>query len=134
MTTKRVLQASSTHAANDREVAEREGLVRVFKNEFFNGPNLPGGNIPSGTIHNLRIVVAQALQDEADKRSLHLPNSGARQCNLSFISSRFFVKSHKHSLYDPACAVVEVHHRVKLYWMNNVTPKQVRQFKMNSAR
>ncbi len=68
MTTKCELEASSAHAANDREVAEGEGLSCVCKNEFFNGPNLPGGNIPFGFIHKLRIVVFQALQNERDER------------------------------------------------------------------
>ena len=64
MTREHELEASSADAGNTREIAEREGLICVCKNEFFNGPNLPGGNIPFGSIHKLRIVVSQALQDE----------------------------------------------------------------------
>ena len=64
MTREHELEASSADAGNAREIAEREGLICVCKNEFFNGPNLPGGNIPFGSIHKLRIVVSQALQDE----------------------------------------------------------------------
>ncbi len=68
MAAKCVLEASTTDAANDREVAEGEGPICVCKNEFFNGPNLPGGNISFGSIHKLRIVVSQALQYERDER------------------------------------------------------------------
>ena len=68
MTTKCVLKASSTHAADDREAAEGDGLICVCKNEFLNGPNLPGRNIPFGSIYKLRIVVSQALQNERDER------------------------------------------------------------------
>jgi len=68
VTAKCKLEASSAHAANDREVAEGEGLICVCENEFFNDPNLPGGNIPFRSIYKLRIVVSQALQYERDER------------------------------------------------------------------
>jgi hypothetical protein len=84
VTTKCVLKASSTHAANDREVAEREGLICVCKNEFFNGPNLPGGNIPFGSIYERRIVVSKALQN--DWHALRRANSSFR-CRETLVLS-----------------------------------------------
>jgi hypothetical protein len=130
--TKCVLEASSRHAANDCEVAEREGLVCVCKNELFNRPNLPGGNIPFGSIHKLRIVVSQSLQDEGDERPLNLPRSLTRLCE--FRLSCFFVKLHEHSFYGPSRTMFEVHHGVKIYRANNLTLNQVRQFNLNRAR
>jgi len=133
VTTKCVLKASSTHATNDREVAEGEGLICVCKNEFFNGPNLPGGNIPFGSIYKFRIVVPQSLQNERDERLLNLPHCKTRLCQFRFILSRFLVKLHEHLLYNPPRTMIEVHHGVEIYGANNVTAKHVRQFKLNRA-
>jgi hypothetical protein len=113
------LEASSSHAANDCEVAQRQGLVCVFKNEFLDGPNLPGRNTSFGSIHELRVVVSQSLQDESDERSLNLPHSMTRL----FMLPRLLIELREHSFYDPSRAMVEVHHRVKIYWANNVTLK-----------
>jgi hypothetical protein len=117
--TKCVLEASGSHAANDCEVAERQRLVCVFKNEFLDGPNLPGRNTSFGSIHGPRIVVPESLQDEGDERSLNLPHSMTRL----FMSSRLLVELHEHSFYDPSRTMVEVHHRIKIYRANNVTLK-----------
>src|SRR6266849_6212372 len=133
VTTKCVLEASGAHAANDRQIAERERLVRVFNNEFFNGANLPWGDPSFGSIYSLRIVVAEALQNKSDERSLDLPHSKGRHSELRFNLSALLVESREHSFYDPACTVFEIHHGVELYWTNSVTPKQVRQFKLNRA-
>ena len=48
--------------------------------------------------------------------------------------SRLFVKLYEHLFYDPSRTMVEVHYGVEIYWANNVTPKQARQFKLNRAR
>jgi hypothetical protein len=113
------LEAASSYAANDCKVAERQGLVCVFKNEFLDGPNLPGRNTSYGSIHELRVVVSQSLQDESDERSLNLPHSMTRL----FMLPRLLIELREHSFYDPSRAMVEVHHRVKIYWANNVTLK-----------
>src|SRR6266853_3099712 len=114
VTTKRVLEASTAPAANNREVTEGERPVRVCNNEFFNGPNLPRGDLSFGSIYKLRIVVAEALQKKSDERSLDLPHSKGRHGELRFILSGLLVESREHSLYDPPCAVFEIHHGVKL--------------------
>jgi len=114
VTTKCVLEASTTPAANNREVTEGERLVCVCNNEFFNGPNLPWGDLSFGSIYKLRIVVAEALQNKSDERSLDLPHSKGRHSELRFILSGLLVESREHSFYDPPCAVFEIHHGVKL--------------------
>src|SRR6266853_3763721 len=134
VTTKCVLEASTAPAANNREVTEGERLVRVCNNEFFNGPNLPWGDLSFGSIYKLRIVVAEAFQNKSDERSLDLPHSKSRHSELRFILSGALVESREHSFYDPPCAVFEIHHGVKLWWSNSVASEQVRQFKLNRAR
>jgi hypothetical protein len=120
--TKCVLKASSSHAANDCEVTERERLVCVFKNEFLDNPNLPGRNASFRSIHELRVVVFQPLQDEGDERPLNLPHSMSRL----FMLTCLLVKLREHSFNDPPRAMFEVHHGVKIHWANDVTLKQVR--------
>jgi len=85
VTAKCALEASTTPAANNREVTEGERLVGVCNNEFFNGPNLPWGDLSFGSIYKLRIVVAEALQarfaalQEQTQRTTYVSWSGLKR-------------------------------------------------------